>query len=220
MESRTRTEQSIAQGSIQKVIRETPSPSIRSVYLTGCIPIKMVPCECGKPFGDLTDWKAHSTMTGHCCTYKCRKLSSAASISGFAFDTETSSTFRTNHTPYPLLSNAYFPWPSTRQDPVSFTTHPIEDCSLLPNGIWKVPAFSTRQPNLAYQSPDGTVWPAPVPLTKSQTAAYYQSLNSRPAPILTSIPHPMMASSTQFSNVPAPMARHTPPAADSDGSMI
>ena len=180
----------------------------------------MIPCECGKPFGDLTDWKAHSTTTGHCCIYKCRKLSSAASISGFVFETGTSSTFGTHHTPYPLLSNAYFPWPNTQQDLVSFTTHPIEDCSLLPKGIWKVPASSTRQPNLTYQSPDGTTWPAPIPLTKSQTAAYHQSLNSRPAPILTAISHPMVASFTQFSNVPAPMPRQTPPAADSDRYII
>ena len=216
----------------------------------------MVPCECGKPFGDLTDWKAHSTTTGHCCTYKCRKLSSATSISGFAFKNHTPARnlwngpatfedFRSEgyHPPShdawkglvspsldPLLDtwnistlhspNSYFPLRSTWQDPDSFTTHPIEGSSLLPNAIWKVPTSSTRQPNLACRSSDGTIWPAPVPLTNSQTAPYYQSLNSRPAPILTAIPHPVVASSTQFSNVPAPMPRQTPPAADSDRSII
>ena len=38
----------------------------------------MVPCECGVPFDDLTGWKAHSTATGHCCIYRCRKRASAS----------------------------------------------------------------------------------------------------------------------------------------------
>lgn len=56
----------------------------------------MVPCECGQPFDDLTDWKAHSTATGNCCIHRCRKPYSAASSPGFAFETPTSSTIVTS----------------------------------------------------------------------------------------------------------------------------
>ena len=203
----------------------------------------MVPCERGKPFDDLTDWKAHSTTTGHCCIYECRKPSSAASIPDFAFETATSSTFMTSRTPAwnaPATSKvfrsegyhplSYEPWKglvSSRLDPTESrdpsppllgtvnapavsTMHSLKCCSPLPDALLNVPASSTRQPNLA------TIWPPPVPLTKSQTAAYYQSLNSQPAWVPTTIPHSVMASSTKSAFTPAPVPRHVPPAGYSD----
>lgn len=224
----------------------------------------MVPCECGKQFNDLTDWKSHSYVTGHCCIYKCRKLSSAASIRGFALKSGTS-TFITHrysdrnvtapsktlsnerHYPppydvwkglaysnldptescYPLLGTWNAPaasilhppkgWPQlpdASQVPTPFTMHPAGVCSPFPDAVWKIPE-STRQPNLAYQSPDGTIWPTPVPLTKFQTAAHYHSLNSRPALILMAIPHSVVTPCTKSAASPTPMPRQMPPSRDS-----
>ena len=56
----------------------------------------MVPCECGVPFDDLTGWKAHSTATGHCCIYRCRKRASASTIPGLPSEGNKSTTFPVN----------------------------------------------------------------------------------------------------------------------------
>ena len=57
----------------------------------------MVPCECGLPFDDLADWKAHSTATGHCCICKCRKPASAPTRPGFRFEEIKTPTSSKNH---------------------------------------------------------------------------------------------------------------------------
>ena len=224
----------------------------------------MAPCECGKQFKDLTDWKAHSTRTGHCCIYKCRRPASAASTPGFAFETATSSAFKTENSPgwnapapfemfpseryhplsydawkdlesstpnltgsYPSLStwntpaaptlyplNADFPLPSYWQGPVP-SEFPPQYCFPLPSNVWQVPASSTRQADLTYKSPDGTTWPAPVHPTKLATAAYYQSLNSRPALEPRTVSHPAVASSINSATNHSLMPRQAPSAAAS-----
>ena len=87
-------------------------------------PSKMAPCECGEQFRDLTDWKAHSTRTGYCCIYKCRRLASAASIPGFAFGTATSATFGNYPSPWNALAPSHYK--SLNSPPaLELETHPF-----------------------------------------------------------------------------------------------
>ena len=82
----SRIEDRIASESMKTMIRELLKLLPRSTSISSCTPITMVPCECGVPFDDLTDWKTHSTATGHCCIYKCRKPASAYITPGISFD--------------------------------------------------------------------------------------------------------------------------------------
>ena len=127
----------------------------------------MVPCECGKQFDDLTDWKAHSTMSGHCCIYKCRRPASAASIPGFAFDIATSSTFKTSHTAAwnasetskKISSELCHPVPyDVWKDQVSSKVDPTKSYPLL--GTWNTPAASTLHPS-RIDSPLPDTWQGP-----------------------------------------------------------
>lgn len=131
----------------------------------------MVPCECGKPFDELTKWRMHSTMTGHCCIYKCRKSTSAASIPSFAFETATSSISVTDHTPAwnapalsGILSREDYNLPYNAWAPAASRFHPGQKYYLFYNphmapllsnptkscypmlGFWNAPVASTLRP--------------------------------------------------------------------------
>ena len=120
------------------------------------------------------------------------------------------------HIPTPLYpSPADSPLPYAWQGPIPFGDNPPQYCSPLPSTVWKVPVSSTRQTDLTYKSPDGTTWPALVPLTALATAAYYQSLNSRPALKMTPVPHSVVAPSTNSATTHAQVPHQVPSAAAS-----
>lgn len=134
--------------------------SPRSGQVLSCIPITMVPCECGQPFDDLTDWKAHSTATGNCCIYRCQKPNSAASSPGFAFETPTSSTIVTSRASAwkaptaseGFLNEGYY-YNLSDDAWKGLVTSNMDSCYPL-LGAWNAPAVSTlHSPNSVQSHP-------------------------------------------------------------------
>ena len=129
----------------------------------------MAPCECGKQFKDLPEWKAHSIITGHCCIYRCKRQAPAVSVPGFAFENAISSAFRTeNSRAWNALatfemfpSEVYHPLSyDAWKDPVSST--PYSTGSYPSPSTWNTPAASTLDPSTP-DSPLHYTWQGPIP---------------------------------------------------------
>lgn len=155
----------------------------------------MAPCECGQQFKDLTDWKAHSTKTGHCCIYKCRRPASAVSIPGFTFKNATSSAFKSDNSPAGNAPAPFEIFPSERYHPLSYDTGTTPAPSTLHASTPDSRLHYTRQGPISLRFPSppqycfplpSNVWRVPASSTR-QTDLTYKSPDGTtwPAPVPT-----------------------------------
>ena len=171
----------------------------------------MVPCECGVPFDDLTDWKTHSTATGHCCMYKCRKPASSSTHPSLLSEGKNTPTAPMNHhleswnaCPTCQVSqceNGHSPSLYNRRSPVS--SHPAHGRYELPNA--RDPAATRLQHPLKGHPPLHDTWQglgAPV----SQPAQGHHPLSHLYCDVQpASMPLPVMPSLTKSATTAAPI---------------
>ena len=172
--------------------------------LNSYIPITMVPCECRASFNDLTDWKAHSTATGHCCIYKCRKPASASTKPGLLFERTKPPTIPMSHYESWNAHPAFRSSPSENGHPRSYYDwRGLGSRYELPHA--RDPAAPRLQHPPNGHPPLHDTWQSLVPPV-SQPAQGHHPLSHLHCDVqVTSMPLPAMASFTESAFPAAPM---------------